>query len=437
MTFDIKESSPCVIALSVKTEADEIQPVYDAVLRVFLREMTLPGFRKGKIPLPVIKQKFHDDIIRECQDQCLRAFYEEARKRAGLQVVYLNGFTDLSFVPGVGFSFTANVEVKPKIKLPEYKNLKLEYLDTTVSEEQVTERIENFRKAFAKYEDAKEGEVITNGDLVEFDYDGMLDDEAKTPLSEVVPDQKVIHSGKNFWVQLEEGRFLPELLEALNGMKVGESKTGVAVQFPEESAPDALKGKKCLYDITVRGFRRCSLPDDAAFLESAKVESFDELRKQFRELLERDAVNADITNRKNQVVFKLLDGADFDVPPTVVQNQMHEYLQNLAQQVQYQGVSPEYIEQNRDRILKEAEESAISQVRFSYIMIEIADREHLEVTEEDIMNGLKQVAANSNGKYTMDDLKKQLKERHTEEEYTGQLRAEKALDFVLNAAAKN
>lgn len=434
MKFETKESSPCVMALSVKAEADETKAPYQKVLNVFMREASIPGFRKGKVPLNIIKQKFQQEIAHECQQACFSEFYPKALKESGLDAVNLQNVTDVLFTPETGFSCTALVEVKPTFDLPKYKKLAIKAGDATVTDELVTERVESFRKAFAKFEDAKEGDAIAEGDFVQFDYAGALDDKAKTPLAEVAPDQKAVCGATGFWTQLEEGRFLPEILDALKGMKAGETKDDVKVKFPKDNAPEALKGKKCVYTVTVKGFRRRTLPDDATFAADAKAESLDALRAQIREQMEKDAAAAELENRKGQAIELLLKKADFAVPPSLVQRQIQSYLQDLAQRAQYSGMSADYIEQNRDKILADAEANAVRQVRLSYILLGIAKAENIEATDADVNAGLEKMAAGSNGKTTAADLLKQLQEHDQVDLYKEQLRAEKAIDLILSEA---
>ena len=404
------------------------------MLNVFMREASIPGFRKGKVPLNIIKQKFQQEIAHECQQACFSEFYPKALKESGLDAVNLQNVTDVLFTPETGFSCTALVEVKPTFDLPKYKKLAIKAGDATVTDEQVTERLESFRKAFAKFEDAKEGDAIAEGDFVQFNYAGALDDKAKTPLAEVAPDQKAVCGATGFWTQLEEGRFLPEILDALKGMKVGETKDDVKVKFPKDNAPEALKGKKCVYTVTVKGFRRRTLPDDATFAADAKAESLDALRAQIREQMEKDAVAAELENRKGQAIELLLKKADFAVPPSLVQRQIQSYLQDLAQRAQYSGMSADYIEQNRDKILADAEANAVRQVRLSYILLGIAKAENIEATDADVNAGLEKMAAGSNGKTTAADLLKQLQEHDQVDLYKEQLRAEKAIDPILSEA---
>ncbi len=431
MNVEKKADEGCVVKLIVKADAAEIAEEYKKVQNVFLREASVPGFRKGKVPLAVIQQKFADGLKQESQQACFRKLYPQALKEAEIDPIDLAGVTDVIFDPATGFSFTALVEVRPEFSLPKYKKLAIKAGDTTVKDDAVEQQLEQFRTAFAKYEDAKEGETISDGDFVNFDYKGQLNGQ---PLSEIVPDQKAVCGAEGFWVQIEKGRFLPEILDALKGMKAGETKGEVVVKFPDDAAPEALKGKSCDYELTVKSFRRRVLPDDKTFLENAKAESLDAMRKDIRERLEKQAIAADIENRRNQAVELLLKKADFDVPASLVRRQTQNYLQDLAQRAQYAGLSADYIEQNRDSILADAENHATQQVRLSYILEEIAKAENIEVSEDDIEKGLEKIAAAQHEPTTAADVRKRFEENGTMEAYKDQLKAEKALDLVLAEA---
>ena len=388
MKVEKKESSPCVLALTVTAEAAEIKEEYQKVLTAFIRNAIVPGFRKGKIPLPILKQKFEAEISQESQQACFRKLYPEALKEASVEPLALQDVTDVSFAPETGFAFTALVEVPPKFDLPKYKKLALKAGDVSVSDEQVTTELENYRHAFAKYEDAKEGAVVCEGDFVCFDYSGATDDDPPQPLSEIVPDQKAVCAGTDFWTQVEEGRFLPEILEALKGMKAGE----------------------------------------------AKAESMDALRADFRKRMEEDAQARDLAARKDQAIDLLLAKSDFDVPPSLVRQQTQRVLEEYAQRAQYSGLPSDYFEQNRDQIMAEAANSAVRRVRLSYILHGIAKEESIEISEDDVMAGLEKMAGTSGGKTSAAELRKRIEENGQIDAYREQLAAEKALDFVLGAA---
>ena len=431
MNVEKKPDEGCTVKLIVKADAAEIADECKKVLNMFLREAAIPGFRKGKVPLAVIQQKFADGIKQESEQACFRKLYPQALKEAAVEPIDLTGVTDVQLDPATGFSFTAIVEVRPEFSLPKYKKLAVKAGDTTVKDEVVEQQLEQFRVAFAKYEDAKEGETIGDGDFVNFDYKGQLNGQ---PLSEIVPDQKAVCGAEGFWTQIEDGRFLPEILAALKGMKAGETKKEVVVKFPDDAAPEALKGKSCDYELTVKSFRRRVLPDDKTFLEGAKAESLDALRKDIRERLEKQAIAADLENRRNQAIELLLKKCDFDVPASLVRRQTAAYLKDLEQRAQYAGVSGDYIEQNRDKILADAENHAVQQVRLGYVLEEIAKAEKIEISDDDIEKGLERIAAAQREPTTAADVRKRFEENGNMEIYKDQLKAEKALDLVLAEA---
>ena len=396
------EKNPCVINLTVKAEAEEIKGEVKKVLNEFMREAQIPGFRKGKVPVEIVRKSFAAELKREMEGACFRAFYPKAVEESGLKVIALEGVTEMKFDEATGVEFTALVEIRPEYKLPKYKGLSIKAGDAKVEDSAVDAQVESMRKMFAKYEDGKEGDAVADGDFVQFDYKGTLDGQ---PLSEIVPDQKAVCEATGFWTQIEEGRFLPEILDALKGMKSGEEKKDVEVKFPKDAAPEPLKGKKAVYELKVTMLRKCTLPDDAGLVESMKSESMDKIRADIRERLEKQAAEAEVENRRNQAIEQLLKKADFDVPPSLVQRQAEAYLGRLAQQMQYAGVTSDYIEQNREKILKDATEQAERQVRLSYLLLDIADAENIEVEEKD-------------------------------ENKKDQARAEKTLDFILAEAKK-
>ena len=403
MTVNQKaEKNPCVINLTVKAEAEEIKGEVKKVLNEFMREAQIPGFRKGKVPVEIVRKSFVAELKREMEGACFRAFYPKAVEESGLKVIALEGVTEMKFDEATGVEFTALVEIRPEYKLPKYKGLSIKAGDAKVEDSAVDAQVESMRKMFAKYEDGKEGDAVADGDFVQFDYKGTLDGQ---PLSEIVPDQKAVCEATGFWTQIEEGRFLPEILDALKGMKSGEEKKDVEVKFPKDAAPEPLKGKKAVYELKVTMLRKCTLPDDAGLVESMKSESMDKIRADIRERLEKQAAEAEVENRRNQAIEQLLKKADFDVPPSLVQRQAEAYLGRLAQQMQYAGVTSDYIEQNREKILKDATEQAERQVRLSYLLLDIADAEKIEVEEKD-------------------------------ENKKDQARAEKTLDFILAEAKK-
>lgn len=379
MKTSCKSQDKCQVKLTVTLDADEMSAIVKDVEKVFLREAQLPGFRKGKVPLQVIRKEFADGLKQETQRAMFQKKYPEAIKAEGIDEIALANVEDMKF-DEKGGSFVAIVEVKPQFKLPTYKGLKVEFKDAKVEDAQVKDQLERLRAAYAKYEDAKDGETVADGDFVQIDYEGTV---GKKKILEINPEAKIVAEGKGFWTQVEEGRFLPEILDAVKGMKVGETKDGIKAKFDKESAPEGLKGEKATYTVTLKSFRRRILPTDAEFAEKAKAESFEKLQTTIRESLEKSAVENEAIRRENEAVELLMKKVDFDVPESQVRRAMDGYLQELAQRAQYSGLNAEYFEKNRDKILKDAEAAATKQVRLWYVLDAIAAAEKIEAKDEE------------------------------------------------------
>lgn len=380
MKTSSKLKENCQVELSVTLDAGEMGEIVKGVERVFLREAQLPGFRKGKVPLPLIRKEFASGLKDEVQRAMLREKYAEAVKAEALDELGLIGLKEATY-DEAGGSFVALLETKPKFKLPTYKGLKVEARDVKVSDEQVNEQLERLRVAYAKYEDAKEGETVADGDFVQIDYAGTVDGK---PILEINPEAKVVAEGKGFWTQVEEGRFLPEILDAVKGMKAGESKEGIKAKFDKDAAPEGLKGAKAVYSLTLKTFRRRILPDDAAFAEKAKAESYEKLVATVRESLEKAAVEQESARRENEAVELLMKKVDFDVPRSQVLRAEDGFLREFEQRAQYSGLDASYFEKNRDKIMKDAEEAATRQVRLWYVIKAIADAEKIEAKDDEL-----------------------------------------------------
>ena len=168
MKTSSKSLEKCQVKLTVTLDADEMKEIVKDVEKVFLREAQLPGFRKGKVPIQVIRKEFADGLKQEIQRAMFQKKYADAVKAEEIDEVALADVQELKY-DAEGGSFVAIVEAKPKFKLPTYKGLKVEFKDAKVDDAAVTDQLDRLRAAYAKYEDAKDGETVADGDFVQID----------------------------------------------------------------------------------------------------------------------------------------------------------------------------------------------------------------------------------------------------------------------------
>jgi len=392
MKVEKKKLGKCRVQIEVALDAAEIGAVVKKVERVFVREARLPGFRPGKCPVELIRKRFAEGLSAETLDTMVRDNLESAVKESGVDSVGVTEIKDRK-ADASGGSFTAVVDVRPEFKLPSYKGLKIEFRDAKVADADVENQLARIREAYAKYEDAKEGDAVAKGDFAQIDYKGQIDSK---PISEVAPqnEAKILAAGEGFWTQVEDGRFIPELLDALVGMKAGESKE-VKVKFAKENVPEAVAGKKAVYSLSLKSFRRRILPDDAEFLEKTKAESIEKMTSDIREAMQKRADEDEARRREDQAVELLLKKADFDVPGSVVERAADAWLEDFAKRAKYAGLDDGYFAKNREKILKDAEEHAEKQVRLFYLLDAIAKAENIASGEDANKKALDLVIANA------------------------------------------
>jgi trigger factor len=430
MKVDTQNIGPCKVRVVVKAEADETRKEYEAVMKTFMGQGRVPGFRPGKVPREVIKREFHKEITEEIEGRLFRALYKPALDQGQVKMVALADVGGMLFSPETGITFTMTVDTEPSFDLPKYKKIPVVFKDPAVTEEQVDDQIDRLRKAFAKFEEASPEHGIEAGDLVSIDFAGLIDGQPVHALAEAA---KPISEGADFWVQVEEGRFLPEIIDALKGMKAGEAKA-INLTFDKEYPLEALRGKKAEYSVTVKAVRMRLPSQDGELLEQVKLESIEKLREQTRARLQEAAEQAEKHHREQTVIEFLLKKSDFDLPESQVSDEINTTLDRMMNEAQYRGLTREDLEKNREAIIENATTSAKRQLRLRYILGRIAEQEGVAVSDEDVDRKIASLAEEFRSK--PEQLRAQIEKNGRMGLLRAQLRDEKMLNRLLDEAKK-
>jgi trigger factor len=428
MKVDTQSVGPCKVKVIVKAEADETRSDYEAVIKSFMQHGRVPGFRQGKVPREIVKREFHKEITEEVHGRLIRSLYKKAVEQEGIKMVSLLDVGDVLFSPETGITFSMTLDVQPEFDLPKYKKIPVAFEDPAITDDQVEEHLGRLRKAFAKFEDAPAGAVIEGGDLVSIDFAGLVDGK---PVREVAPEAKSISEGTDFWLQVEEDRFLPEIVEALKGMKPGETQE-VKFKFDKEQPLEALRGKKAVYTLTVKTARKCVLPTDEELLKQVKLESLDKLREQTRANLAESAERAEKNRREQTVIEHLLKKADFDLPESQVADEISATLDRMANEAHYRGLKREDLEKNREAIIENATTTAKRQLRLRYVLGHIAEQEKIEVSSAEVDQKIVELSADFRTK--PEQLRAQIEKNGRMETLRSQIRDEKTMQFLLAEA---
>ena len=377
MKTETKKISGCRVQLNVSLDASETGEIVKGVEKVYLRNARIPGFRPGKAPIEIVRRSFDVEMARDMKERAITTKLPDAVKAEDLDFVDIVEVKDVTCSPEGG-SFTAVVDLKPQFKLPTYKGLKISHNDVAVQDATVDKYVEEMRDMHSTYVDAAEGDVVGEGDYVQIDYSGTVDGK---PILEVAPEATMVASAKGYWVRVREGYFLAEILDALKGMKAGETKSGIKAQFDKKAAPEGLGGKKALYDVTVKTLRRRVLPDDAKLAETMKAESFDKFKADLRANLEKRAAAEERARREDEAYNLLLKKVDFPLPESVVERQRDSILADFAKRAG--NIDAAALNEQRDRLMGEMTAEAERQVRFFYLAEAIAKEEKIECKPEE------------------------------------------------------
>ncbi len=428
MKVDSQKLGPCKMKLIVKAEADETRPDYEAVMKAFMQHGNVPGFRRGKVPREIIKQHFHSEITEEVHGRLFRALYRKAIEQEKIRMVALRDVGDMLFSPETGITFSMVLDVQPEFDLPKYKKIPVSFVDPVVTEEQVDEHMDRLRKAFAKFEDAAADRIIESGDLVSLDFAGTIDGQ---PVKEVAPEAKTLSDGTDFWIQVDEARFIPEVIEAVKGMKAGESKE-VKFKFGKDQPIEALRGKKAVYQVTVKAVRMRMLPSDEDLLKQVKTETIEKLREQTRTHLNESALQSEKQRREQAVIEFLLKKTDFELPESQVSEEVSATLDRMMNEAHYRGLTREDLEKNRESIIEGATTTAKRQLRVRYVLGHIAEAEKIAVSDEEIDKKIAELSVEFRTK--PEQLRAQIEKNERMDTLRSQIRDEKTMRFLLDEA---
>lgn len=430
MKVETEKISPCKVKLSVKMEAEETRPEYAKVFRIFSNKGRIPGFRPGKAPRAMVQKLFEKEITEEVQGRLVRDNYKKIIEEQKLKYVALTSVSGVVFSPEMGASFVLEVDVEPEFDLPKYKKLSLPFEIEKITDEQVEERIQRQRKAFVKFGDeAAPDYAAAEGDLACVDLVATVDGK---PLEEVYPDAKPVGSRQDLWLQLEEGQApLPEIVEAVKGMKAGEAKE-VKVKFPKAFPQEALRGVKAVYGITVKKIRPSVLPTDAELFAQTHSADMDDLRAKTRKAMENAAEMNAKRKREDAAYEALLKKADFEVPESKLNSKTDEVIDRMIRDALYNGVSQDTLKANREAILAQATEVARRQLRIDYVLAAIAREEKIEVSDEAYDAKVAELAKEFSAK--PEELKAQLEQSGRRENLLVQIRNEQTMQFIYDQA---
>src|SRR4029077_3636125 len=261
MKVQVEKKPESISTLKIELPPDEVSKEWDTIANSFARFAKIPGYRPGKAPRAVIDKRFRKEIQEEVTKKLVSKSYREAIEQKKLRVASLTNLEDVQFGEDKSIKFQATIVTAPEFKLPDYKSIKVELLDTKVTDAEIDATLERLRDQTADFVDASDRPAQME-DFVVIDFEGTVDGK---PISEVAPNaSKNLHGGKKFWVRLATDNFLPKFCEGIVGQQKDETRAGI-LDVPADFAVKELAGKQASYAVTLREIKERVLPpvDDA------------------------------------------------------------------------------------------------------------------------------------------------------------------------------
>ncbi|PAD21736.1 trigger factor [Terribacillus saccharophilus] len=373
--------------LTITLSPEELDGALDQAFQKVVKQVQVPGFRKGRVPRKIFEQRFGvESLYQDAIDIVLPGAYMNAVEETGIEPVAQPDVDLEQIEQGKELIFKATVAIKPEVELGDYKGLEVEAEDTTVTDEDVEKEIDALRNRQAELVVKEEG-TAAEGDTVVIDFEGFVDGEA-------------FEGGKaeNHSLEIGSGSFIPGFEEQLVGKESG-SESDITVTFPEEYHAAELAGKEAVFKVKIHEIKAKELPElDDEFAKDVdeEVESLDALREKTKNRLQEEKTTAAENNKREQLINLATDNAKVEVPDAMVDTELDRMVREFEQRLQMQGMTLEmyaqFSGQDEAALREQMKEDAGKRVKTNLTLEAIAQAENVEVTDEDVNTELEKMA---------------------------------------------
>lgn len=374
------------IEVSYEDFDKEIQKAYNKTKARF----NVPGFRKGKVPRKIIEANYGESVFYE--DAINSAFpsaYEEAIKEHKLEPIDRPSLDLEEIKKGEPVVLLVEVEVKPEVKLGEYKGIEVEKKEYKVTEEDIEKELKNIQERNARVVEV-EDRAAENGDILTLDYSGSVDGELFDG-----------GTAENQQLELGSDSFIPGFEDQLIGVNKG-GEVDVKVTFPEEYHAEELSGKDAIFKVKVHEIKAKDLPelDDELAKDVSEFDTLDELKAELRKGLEEQAEKREKADFENAVIEKVAEGSEVELPEVLVESQIDANVREFGQRLTYQGLQLEkYLEltgMKMSEFREQFKEDSEKIVKADLVLEAISEKEGFEATEEDVEKEFEEIAKQYN-----------------------------------------
>lgn len=387
MSLQVENLEHNMAKLTITVSAEEVEKALQAAYLKQRSKISLPGFRKGKVPRQMIEKMYGPEVFYdEAANHMISEAYGKAYDECEIEIASQPTIDVVQLEKGKDFIFTAEVAVKPEVKLGEYKGLKVDKVSTRVMQKEVDEEIEKERERNARTVEVTD-RAVQDKDIVTLDFEGFVDGVAFEG-----------GKGENYPLTIGSGAFIPGFEEQLIGAEI-DKETEVKVTFPEEYQAKELAGKEAVFKCTVHEIKAKELPeldDEFASEVSEEAETLEDYKAEVKAKIKERKENEGKEKKENQAVEQAVANAEIDLPAPMVDLQAKQMADDFARRIMQQGMSVEQYFQftglNEEKMMEELKPQAEKRIRTRLVLEAIVAAENIEVSDERLDEELQKMA---------------------------------------------
>ncbi len=427
MSLQVEKLEGNMAKLTIEASAEDFEKAVEKAYQRSKSKVSVPGFRKGKVPRKIIEQMYGKEIFYEdAANIAIPSAYAAAVDECTEEIVSQPAIEIVQLEAGKPFIFTAEVALKPDVTLGKYKEVEVDKIDISVTEEEIDTAIDKERERNARTISVDD-RAVQDGDMIVLDYEGFVDGET-------------FEGGKdeNYPLTIGSNTFIPGFEEQLIGAEI-DKKVDVNVTFPEDYHAAELAGKSALFQCTVREIKEKELPDldDEFASEVSEFDTLAEYREDVKKNLTLKKEEEAKIEKEGRVVDAIIADAQMDIPEAMLMTQQRQMVDDFAQRIRMQGITIDQYFQftglTKEALLEQMKPQAEQQIKSRLVLEAVAKAENLEASEEEYTDEIKKMAET----YQMTEEKMtEMIGAFEEKAIKEDLRVKKALNFVVENAVE-
>ena len=386
MSVKVEKLEHNMAKLTIEVPTEELEKAVEKVYQSQKKNISIPGFRKGKVPRTMVEKMYGAEVFyQDAANEIIPDAYEAALKEVEEEIVSMPEVDVVQMKKGEPFIFTAEVALKPEVKLGQYKGVEVDKIDVTVSDEEVEAEIEKEREKNARTVEVTD-RAVKDGDTVSLDFEGFVDGAAFEG-----------GKGENYPLTIGSGAFIPGFEEQLVGTEIG-ADVEVNVTFPEDYQADNLAGKAAVFKCKVNEIKEKLLPevDDEFASEVSAFDTLEAYKADLKQNLEDKKFKEAKSAKTDAVIDAIIASSEMDIPEAMIKTEQRQMLNDFARRMQMQGLSMEQYFQftgtTADMLMEQSKPQAEQRIKTSLVIDAIVAAENIEATEEEFAEELKTMA---------------------------------------------